>query len=570
MRARTVPLLRLAFFVALFAYLAAVGTAGQPTTHSFFDALAMRDTATVMPSLTWRIQDGRHFFPAAILGHNEGPLQFLLLNLYAWTVGDALPLNPRTMQVPGTILACLSVWLAYALGRRVHSERFGYLAALACGLTPWLAVTIRFPWIFNLLSVSLELAVLFAFIGLSAEPDRRAWRIAAPLLLALYLLVGLDWPSFLPVLALFLALVGRLGLAVKNRWNLVPLGVVLVYVAWAVSLFVYGRYFGPPEHADLWKRAMVVFPFFKVGSASPPAAGRLVQYAWETFGLILPAALAGVVIALRSRGLTAAAEPAWGALRPRLLVTMGIWLVGGLVPLLRTSNAESYGYVIAVPMALMAACFLYRLRTAIMLLVVIVAIFVQLLALPPRMFSRDRDDLRMLAAAAFLIDQRPDLLAAGKTVLLPGDEAAAVGQYARGRKTSLVMPRDFPVEMYVHSVASPEKVLRDFVESYKTRGEFKADWIVLSCEMLLECETPAGATKAVEFYRRLRADPRIRWIAVFRDQRGRALWIGEVAQGLVTGQPVPENDVKSWARRYEQKYDRYSFLKRDARYVMHE
>jgi hypothetical protein len=44
--------------------------------------------------------------------------------------------------------------------------------------------------------------------------------------------------------------------------------------------------------------------------------------------------------------------------------------------------------------------------------------------------------------------------------------------------------------------------------------------------------------------------------------------VGEVAG---TGpEPAREYDVEALARRYEEKYDRISFLKRDVRHVMHE
>ncbi len=558
------------FFGGLFAYFWIIGTMGLPTVHAFYDAAAIRDMSTVWPSLTWHVRDERHFLPAAVLAQHEGPLQFLLLNLYSALVGDLFPLNPRTMQFPNTILAFLGAIAVFRLGKRLHSERFGILCALSLSLMPWLAVTVRFPWVFNLLSVLLELTTLLCYLGFVLEPERRFYRIAAPASLAVYLLTGVDWPSFLFVLALFLLLTRRLGSAIRNPANALPAAVVLVYALWAAALFAYGRYYAP-ERAHLYQRAILLFPFFKVGTAGElPSLARVLEYAWATFGLTLPCALAGLVAAAQRNGPGGEPSGPDRAVRRRFLLAMGIWMVLALVPLLRTSNAESYGYVAAAAMAVMAACLLIRLRTAVVVLVMAGMVLVQIQVLPIRMVNQDTDDLRVLAAATFLIEQRPDLLGAGKTVLLPGDEAADLGQYARGRKTGLVMPRDFPVELTVHSVGSHEKVLRDFVEAYTTRGEIKADWIVLSCEMLLECETPAGATKAVEFYRKLRADPRIRWIAVFRDQRGRALWIGEVGKAAAPAAPVPGFDVAALARRYEEKYDRYSFLKRDVRYVMHD
>ncbi|HET8576565.1 MAG TPA: hypothetical protein VFO18_05670 [Methylomirabilota bacterium] len=558
---------------ALVAYLFAVGWIGQPSVHPFYDGVAMRDSGTVWHSLTWSIKDQKYFLPVAVLSRNEGPLQFLLLNLYEYTVGNLLPLNPRTMMLPNIVLAALCIVLVYGLGRRLHSPRFGWLCALTLALSPWVVIAVRLPWIFNLLSVAAELLVLWFFVGLAQEPERRLYRVGAPLSVALYLLTGLDWPAFLLVLAVFVVLTGRLGALLRNRVSLVPAAVVAVYAAWAAALFVYGRWFGPPQHADLYKRALLLFPFFKVSDAPPPSVAHMAAYAWSTFGIVLPLAAIGLAGWLLNWK-----EPppdgAWASARTRALGVMGLWLLVALIPLLKASNAETYGYVAAIPLALWGAACLLRLSGrwfwSGLTAAVLVMLFSQYQALAIRLTPRDADDRRVLAAAAFLIEKRPDLLAPGKTALLPGDEAAAVGQYARGRKTGLVMPRDFPVELKVHSVASPEKVLLDFVESYTARGELKADWIVLSCEMLLECETPAGATKAVDFYRKLRADPRIRWIALFKDQRGRFVLIGEVGAAAGSVGPVPEYPIEALAAVYEAKYDRIRFLKHDLRHVMHE
>jgi len=561
---------RILFFGGLFAYFWMIGTVGLPTVHAFYDAAAIRDMSTVWPSLTWHVHDERHFLPAAVLAQHEGPLQFLLLNLYSALVGDFFPLNPRTMQFPNTILAFLGAIAVFRLGKRLHSERFGVLCALSLSLMPWLAVTLRFPWVFNLLSVLLELTTLLCYLGFVLEPERRFYRVAAPVSLAVYLLTGVDWPSFLFVLALFLLLTRRLGSAIRNPANALPGAVILIYALWAAALFAYGRYYAP-ERAHLYQRAILLFPFFKVGTAGElPSLARVLQYAWATFGLTLPCALAGLVAAARL--IDPDGEPGGPdrAVRRKFLLSMGIWMVLALVPLLRTSNAESYGYVAAAAMALLAACLLIRLKTPAILLVVAAMVMIQLAVLPIRVVDRDTDDRRVLAAAAFLIEQRPDLLAPERTAFLPGDQAANVGQYARGENQRVVMPADFPVELKLHSVASHEATLRVFVEAYESRSEIKADWLVLSCEMLLECETPGGATRAVEFYRKVRADPRVRWIAVFKDSRRRALWIGEVTSGPAGSGPTPEFGVDALAREYERKYDRYRFLKRNVRYIMHD
>ncbi len=558
------------FYAVLLAYLASVGQWGLPTVHAFYDGVAMRDSCTVWDSLTWDVRDGRHFLPAAFLGANEGPLQVLVLNLYCHAVGDLLPLNPRTMQIPNTILALLIAWMAFVLGRSVHSERFGYLCALSFVVVPWLVGTIRYPWVFNLLSVLCEFTVIWLYVRFSGEPERRWLRIAAPASLALYLLTGLDWPSFLFALGLLLLLSGRLRPALRNVWNALPLAVIVVFAVWATALFVYGRYYAP-HHADLYQRALLVFPFFKVmGAGSLPGPARMIEYAWITFGPALLVALAGVVAAMVSRGRPAPAAitcpPAIEALLPKILTAMAVWLIAALIPLLRTSNAPSYGYVVAVPMAIMSACLLVSVRAPVAALLVAATLVCQLRLVPVYMTVPDSARNRVLAAATFLIEQRPDLLRAGKVALLPTDEASNVGQYARGPYARIVMPFDYPTVLTVHGVASKPEVLKDFVEAYERRGEIKADWVVLTSSLLDD----EGSARV--FFQRLRDDPRIRWIATFKEshRRDRALWVGEVAGAEVGREPAREYDVEALARRYEEKYDRMSFLKRDVRHVMHE
>lgn len=552
------------FFAGLLAYVAVLGTVHQPHVHYFYDAVAIRDMCTVWSSLSWKPGDERHFLPAAILGQHEGALQWVVLNAYCHLVGDLLPLSPRTMQLPNTVLTVLAAVIAWRLGRRIHSERLGYLTALMLVLMPWLGVTIRLPWVFNLLSVLTQLLTVSAFVGFVLEPDRRLYRVAAPLALALYLTAAPDWPMFVFVLALFLLLTRRLRHALGNVHNAYPLAVLTVYAGWTAALWAYGHFWAPAR-AHLWQRSILVFPFFKVGTMAWPSPGRVVEYAAETFGLILLLAAAGLVAVWRGTAPGEARADAAARMKTRLLLALATWAALAAVLLFRTSSSVTFGYVIAVPLAVLAAFALRRARPALVALVVVALVAIQVQGVARRVARADNvDDRRVLAVAAFLIEQRPDLLAPGKAALLPRNEAANVGQYARGRNERLVMPVDFPVELYVHSVASKVEVLRDFVDAYNGRGEIKADWLILSSEVLSD-RTPAAA-----FYRRLRADSRVHWIAAFTDRRGRALWLGEVrAAGAPAGEPKAY-DVDALAQVYARKYDRLSFLRRNVRYVMHD
>ena len=551
------------FFAVAFAYLAIIGGIDLPTVHPFYDSVAIRDMATAWDSLTWDIRDERHFFPAAILGQHEGPLQFLVLNAYAYSVGHFLPLNPWTMHVPGTLLACGASVVLFLLLRRAASSRVAYLGVLAFVLSPLVGILIRYPWVFNLLSVLTEALVFVMYVGWARQPESWVFRAGAPLSLALYLTTAVDWPSVAFALALFLLLAGRLKVALWNRYNLIPAAILGVYVIWAGAIFVYGHWYDPLR-AGLYQRAILLFPFFKVGTSGQlPSALRVLQYTWNTFGLLLIPALAGIVDVARERLArrgTPVLEPVMGSFR----LAMAIWLIAALVPLLRTSNSETFGYVVAVPLVVMAATGLARLPVILGGLVLVVTMVVQLQAVSIRTAHHQGDDRRVLATATFLIEKRPDLLVSGKTVLLPGDSAANVGQYARGRNTRIVMPTDFPAVLSVHGVGSKEDVLRGFVDAYVQRGEIRADWLILTPE-LLEPSAPGS-----EFYRRLREDPRIRWVAVFRDQRGVALWIGEVGHSPAAATELRTYDVEPLAQRYEERYDWLAFLRRNVRYVMHD
>jgi Dolichyl-phosphate-mannose-protein mannosyltransferase len=171
-------------FVALAGYVFAGAGVGQPSVHPFHDGVATRDSGTVWHSLTWNVKDQKYFLPVAALSRNEGPLQFLLLNLYEYSIGNLLPLNPRAMQLPNAVFAALCIFLVYGFGRKLHSPRFGLLSTLTLMFTPCVVIAILLPWIINLLSVLAELLVLWLFVGLAQEPEKRLYRVGAPLSVA--------------------------------------------------------------------------------------------------------------------------------------------------------------------------------------------------------------------------------------------------------------------------------------------------------------------------------------------------------------------------------------------------
>jgi hypothetical protein len=400
--------------------------------------------------------------------------------------------------------------------------------------------------------------------------------VLAPLALALYLLTGVDWPSFLAALAFFLLVTGRWRVVLRARANVAWLAVLAVYATWAVALFWYGR-MHDARLANAYTRSLIVYPFFKVLTLplhldEPTSLARIVDYAWRTFGLVLPLALGGIVLAIATRRLTLRAGATPHGVRAGALTALAAWMVLALVPLLRTPNSVTFGYVVAVPMAILAGTWLAwlgkRLGGGAPAAAALAALVAVMMTLQLRI-TRDRndimwgnDDRRVPAAAAFLNERRPDLLEPGRTALLPRDDAANVGQYARGRNARLVMPPNFPADLRLYSAGSKLDALLGFVNAYRAGGEIRADWLLLSSEVL------AREGESGDFYRRLRADDRVHWIAELRDRHGRAFFLGEV--GGKGGNTPPVVEVEPLADVYARHYEYIGFLRRNVRFVFHE
>ena len=218
---------------------------------------------------------------------------------------------------------------------------------------------------------------------------------------------------------------------------------------------------------------------------------------WTVDRLLLAALLAlmlgGIVLSL------AASPPVASrlGLEPFYFVSRHVlYLVPALVVMLATSFLP-FRYIRRIALVVFA----------LSIILVAATLVCQLRQVPVYMTVADSARNRVLAAATFLIEQRPDLLRSGKVALLPTDEASNVGQYARGPYARIVMPFDYPAVLTVHGVASKPEVLKDFVEAYERRGEIKADWVVLTSSLLDD----EGSARV--FFQRLRDDPRIRWIA---------------------------------------------------------
>jgi hypothetical protein len=541
-----------AFFVLIGGLLFFLGHWRQPLAHSYFDQIGIRDAGTLFSYYASCPEPLKTLAGQAML-HIEGPLQFVLINAYCYAVGDLLPLNPSIVQIPNTVLALLASVLAYLLGCRALSPRMGYCCALGFALGPWLGETLRQPWYFNTLSCFLHFSVFYCFVRLSDEPESRLFRILSAVSLSAYVFTGMDWPSFLFSLGLFLILCGRVKQILRNPYNLLVLACVAIQVAWPVALYLTGR-------ERFLNGTILLYPFLRYSdlASNPYFWSRIWANVLAAGGPQLFLAVIGIVVYV-GRFRSGLVED---RTRRALFDSMCVWFVGAGYALLKSSTSATYLYVAAVPISLLAGFALARTKSRYLVVAAIFMVVCQLWVTCGQHFKDENEGSRILAAAAFLIGNRPDLLEEGKIALLPRNAASDVGQYARGKNRRVIMPKGFPVERRKRNIGSDEKTLLDFVEAYDN-GHILADWVILDTELF------AKDLRAAGFYARLRDDPAIRWLARFKDSGGE-LFIGEVIPGK--GAPLgdaPVMNTKRLSEIYEAKYDRISFLKNNVQYVDH-
>jgi hypothetical protein len=542
------------FFLILSGLLFYLGHWGQPLAHPYFDQIGIRDAGTLFSHYASTPEPLKNLIGRTML-HVEGPLQFVLINVYAYIIGDLAPLNPGIVQIPNTIFAVLAAIVAYLLGARLVSPRLGYCCALTFALGPWLGESLRQPWYFNTVSCFLHFSIFYCFLRLLDDPDDRVFSFLAPASLSAYLLTGMDWPSFLFSLGLFLVTCGRLRAIVKNPYNALVLITVVAQVSWPVALYVTGRERFLPG-------TILLYPFLRYSDLAdnPDVWSRIWLNVILPWGPQLLFAVAGLAL----YGIRMRRELSSRQRHRALFDSMCVWFVGAGYALFRSSTSATYLYVAAVPAALLAGLALARLRVRWVVCVGLLMAVCQVWLTVGQHFRDENEGRRVLAAAAFLIEHRPDLLAEGRTAFLPRNSASNVGQYARGKNQRIVMPQEFPVELHKHAIGSDEKTLREFVDGYQARGSILADWVILDSELFSPDLQAAG------FYARLRDDPAISWIARFKDRSGE-LFIGEVREGR-QGSPLdkaPLLDTWALSDTYEARYDRIDFLKNNVQFVDH-
>ncbi len=557
---QTTRIFKYSFFALLLAYLTFIGQVNLPSAHYFLDAVAMRDTGiTISTVFSWSLRGLFSLFCVA-MDHVEGPLQYLIVNFYCHLIGDHFPLNPSLMQIPNTVFSFVTTIFAYLLGRKLHSYKMGYCCAIAFALSPWLIACMRVPWYFNTLSNLLQFAILYFYVSFMIDPTSKLHKIAAPVSLSLYFLTGVDWPIFLIAFALMVVMSTRLTDVLRNIYNIFPLFIVMIHIAWLIFLFI---------GDDNYGHSILVHPFrLSLGYYFAPIR-HILGFTISGWGLQAFLATGALLLyinrerkRLLHRGVTQC-----------ILLSMTVWFALAGFSIVKTSLNPQYVYVVGVPTAFLAGMGLAKMKRILVLALIAIMVSSQFLLLSlykerapyfTNYFPEGQDGRHVMAAAGFLIENRPDLLTDDKTAFLPRNIAPNVSQYARGQHRTVIMPQNFPELRHRIGFGSGTDILLNFVDAYQKEGTIQADWLILDSNLFSK-NAPAR-----EFWLRLRNDPGIQWISAFRESSGNILYIGEVKKGKWPSiKEIPFYDTELLSATYEKRYDRISFLKRNISYLPH-
>lgn len=572
---------RLLFFLCVALYICSITFFGQPSSHSWRDILTLKEVGTLWATLSWRFEgQENYFYPAAIMCHHQGPMQFLFLNFYYFLIGDILPLTPTTTQIPHALLTFLCAILFFTIGRKIHSERFGVLCVLFFLLPPWLPMASRRPWIFEFFSCFFELSVFAVYIHFLETPNlhKGFYRTFPPLLLALYLTGGLDWPAFFLALALFLWLNKSLRSAVMNPYQAIPAGMILAYAVTFLAKF--------SLNFPGCDRNILLYPFQKImnskaADVSTPLL-NLLMFMKNTIGVIFLFSLVGAILflcSLRGRRSKIVSTKHVNSLSRNFFLTMSAWFFLASLPFMKHGSTldylyqdvgdfHPYGYVFALPSTFLASllCVKFKKPSLIGIFLILTGWQWYVIAHDQDTFAYRSDDRRAVAGAAFLLEKRPDLLQQEKRTLLVGDIPRSIGNYARGENSVLSIAVNAPqIVAEKNRVHAPTGILGEFLQSYDTERILFFDWLILSSEVF-----DAGLDRiSFNFYQRLSQDPHIDWFACLQDQHGRKIWLGEVKTEGAAFVNAHVYEVEPFAQIYQQKYNRISFLKRNVRRILH-
>lgn len=541
------------FFLLISGYLFFLGRIGLPLAHDFSDPLCMRDTSLVVSALLDR---GTSFTVLTMeaMKHLEGVTQFVLMSLYCMGIGDGFPLTPATMQFPNTVVGIVACVFTFLLIRRLIDSRTAYFTTIAFLLTPWIATVIRLSWYFNMLALLLQFSTAYFLTRLMNEPASRLWRIMVPVSLSVYLFSSLEWPSYFLFVALFCMLSGNLAQMVRNRYNVLLVTSFAALLAWDIALCVK---FGMEGLINTRLLYAFTASYRSISIGGSEGFWNNVILGW---GPLMAFALGGAAFYLLK----------WrkSLSMPRItrgfMDACGLWLVWATGIILLGIGHRTYLYVLGMPAAVFSGLVLSKVPFRPVVAIIAALGVFQVGVITEWGFGLNSDGRRrVLAAACFLIDNRPDLLSSDKTLVavdcrIAGGKGlgAAVAQYSRPQKEAVVIRHFLPVPgRPSRPPGSETSIVDDIIDGYERTGLLETNGLIVESNALAE------TNPASKFWVRVMNDPSIRWIAVFRENGG-DIFVGEVAPGkAVPLKDAPVMDVKTLSDRYLEKYDRSSFLK---------
>lgn len=143
-------------------------------------------------------------------------------------------LKPWVIRLPQLVVALLSLWCVYLLGRRLWGERAGLICLLLTALCPWHVLLSRWGLESNLAPGFLLFALYFFLRGLD---DARWYPLSALFYgLSLYAYATI-WP-FVPLILLIESTAALLWKKLRFDWWMLLSGVILALLAAPLLLFL--------------------------------------------------------------------------------------------------------------------------------------------------------------------------------------------------------------------------------------------------------------------------------------------------------------------------------------------
>lgn len=539
------------WFVLIGMLLAVQSSLFQPIVNYYSDFVRFRDGGFFLAHLLsldlspiWTFIS----FMARALDHGQGPLQLIIQNLYYLLLGEWVGMSPAVTVLPNALFFCLAAYALFLIGKRLGSERFGWSVVLLFLTAPGFALMVRKIVYAQSLSPMLSAAALYAYIRLADNPRDRIFRWFAPGLMALYLLAALDWPAFSAALALFLLLSGSLRETVfKNPFTLLPVAVILMWVAWILYL----------DHNNAtWASALLVRPFLKAESYMGASLSTVWNQTVLPLGVLLPLGAAGLVSF--AMGMKKPSGPL--SVENAFFIAVGFWGVTTATVTLKSSANFAYIFVTVVPLSLLAARVVERWSRK-SLTIVFAALYIGQWGFTITRGYPDylilNSDIRVLAAADYILENRQDFLDEEKVSFLPRNKAANVGQHVRGRQERIVMPPSFPVTRKTGADGSSQEVLETFMNEHEKSGRLPADWLVIEGELLKPGQPWAP------YFKGLTEDNHVNWLVRIVDGQGRDISVGERSSVSRPLKEAPVLSAEPLADHYRDHYDRTTFMRRN-------